>query len=166
MKDTRVAVLAAIFCGGFIAGTLDIGAASLINWLSPVIILHAIASGLLGKASFHDGAPAALLGLGLQWAMSLVIAAVYVLGVLRLSALTHHWMAGGVVYGCVIFLVMNYVVVPLSAAPFSPHFHILKILENLAAMIIFGVIVAFCARHFHLSATAGAQMQVTKDNET
>ena len=99
MKDTRVAVLAAIFCGGFIAGTLDIGAASLINWLSPVIILRAIASGLLGKASFHDGAPAALLGLGLQWAMSLVIAAVYALGALRLSALTHHWMAGGVVYG-------------------------------------------------------------------
>ena len=166
MKDTRVTVLAAIFCGGFIAGTLDIGAASLINWLSPVIILHAIASGLLGKAAFHNGARAALLGLGLQWTMALVIAAVYALAALRLPVLTQRWMAGGVVYGCVIFLVMNYVVVPLSAAPFSPHFHILKILENLAAMIVFGLIVAFCAQHFHLSAAAREQTRVTKDNET
>jgi hypothetical protein len=34
---------------GVIAGTIDIGAAALINGLSPVVILRAVASGLLGK---------------------------------------------------------------------------------------------------------------------
>jgi len=51
MKTEQRALLIAILWGGFVAGTIDIGAAALINRLSPVIILHAIASGLLGKAS-------------------------------------------------------------------------------------------------------------------
>ena len=39
-----------VFAAGLVAGTIDIGAASLINRLSPVVILQAVASGLLGRA--------------------------------------------------------------------------------------------------------------------
>jgi len=37
--------------GGVVAGTLDIGAAALINWASPALILRFVASGLLGKTA-------------------------------------------------------------------------------------------------------------------
>jgi len=47
----------AILLGGLIAGTLDIGAAALINDRSPLVILLVIASGLLGKASFQVDCP-------------------------------------------------------------------------------------------------------------
>jgi hypothetical protein len=56
----------------------------------------------------------------------------------------------------VIFVVMNYVVVPLSAAPFRPRldFHELltaftpyKFVANLLAMILFGLIIAFLMRN-------------------
>ncbi|MGH8306743.1 MAG: hypothetical protein ACRER0_00565 [Gammaproteobacteria bacterium] len=146
MKSMHLTPMAAVLLGGFIAGTIDIGAASLINWLSPIVILRAIASGLLGKAAFHEGVPAALLGLGLQWAMGILIAAIYMLGTYRFTRLRQRWIPMGVGYGAVILIVMNYVVVPLSAAPFKPSSDMLKIAENLLAMILFGLIVAFFAQ--------------------
>lgn len=150
-SDTRAAIKATA-CAGFTAGTIDIGAACLINWLSPVVILHAIASGVLGRPSFHGGAASAVLGLFLQWGMALVIAGVYVAAARRLPWLTRRWIATGIVYGFVIFVIMNYLVVPLSAAA-PPHYftmqHLLhrfpadKFVENLLAMFLFGLIVAF-----------------------
>lgn len=136
----------AILCGGFIAGTIDIGVAALINHYSPVVILHAIASGVLGKASFQAGAPAAWLGLGLQWAMSLLIAAIFVLAATRMAWLRSRWLLAGLAYGVPVYAVMNYVVVPLSAAPFKAPATPSLIVMNLLGMLLFGAIVAFFAR--------------------
>jgi len=148
MNPGRHPKLTAILCGGFIAGTIDIGAAALINRISPFIVLQAIASGLLGKPSFYDGAYSALLGLVLQWAMSLLIAAIYVLAAARVPLLSGNWRVAGVAYGVVVFFVMNYVVVPLSAAWPRHAFTVEKFLENLLAMLVFGLIVAFFERRF------------------
>ncbi|MGH8371958.1 MAG: hypothetical protein ACRETO_04415 [Gammaproteobacteria bacterium] len=135
----------AILLGGFVAGTIDIGAAALIYQISPVIILHAIASGLLGKPAFQGGVGIAILGLLLQWAMSLIIAAIYVFAAGRLTWLNRRWISAGVLYGIVVFVVMNYVVRPLSAAwpPSDFHFHAAKFFENLLAMLLFGFIIAY-----------------------
>jgi len=135
----------AILYGGFVAGSLDILAAALINRVDPLIIMRAIASGLLGRAAFQGGLPVAMLGLLLQWAMSLLIAAIFVFAAARLAWLGRHWVAAGLLYGVVVFVVMEYVVVPLSAAA-KPHFTALSLLENLLAMELFGLIVAFFAR--------------------
>jgi hypothetical protein len=139
--------LNAILLGGFVAGTIDIAAAVLINMISPVIILRFIAGGLLGRPALSGGTPVALLGLVLQWAMSLIIAAVYVLAARRLPILRRRWIVGGLVYGVVIFFVMNYVVVPLSAWGKWPGFTVEKFAENLVAMLLFGLIIAFFARY-------------------
>ena len=106
MTTGRHSVLVSILLGGFVAGTIDIGAATLIGGRGVVFILHAIAGGLLGMASFKEGAGAAALGLLLQWAMSLVIAAVYVLAASRIALLRRWWIAGGLAYGVGIFFVM------------------------------------------------------------
>lgn len=132
----------AVVGGGLLAGTIDIGSACLINSLAPPVILHAIASGVLGAASFRDGMPAALAGLGLQWAMSLLIAGIYVAAASRWALLRRHSIGAGIAYGLVIYIVMNYVVVPLSAAPFAPPRQPIKMFENVLAMILFGLIVA------------------------
>lgn len=147
----------AILYGGLTAGTIDIGSACVINLLSPIVICHAIASGLLGSQSFRGGAASAVLGLFLQWGMALIIAAVYVAAARLLPWLGRRWVAGGLLYGIVVFAVMNYLVVPLSAAA-PPHYftvqHLLhrfpadKFVENLLAMFLFGLIVAFFAQRF------------------
>ena len=140
-------IAVAILLGGLIAGTIDIGAAVLMSGKDTVFILQFIAAGLIGKtASFKGGGGAAVLGLSLQWAMSLIIAAIYVLAGLRLGWLRRAWFAGGLVYGAVVFAVMNYVVRPLSAIGGVPHFTAQSFAENLAAMLLFGLIVAFFAR--------------------
>ena len=147
MPRSRHPVLAAILWGGFVAGTLDIGAASLISGYNPIIILKYIACGLLGKGAMAGGLPEAALGMVLQWAMSLVIAAIFVLLVGRRVAATRQWPVWGVAYGAVVFFVMNYAVVPLSALQKVPHFSVFSFVANLAAMLLFGWIIALFARN-------------------
>jgi len=139
--------LGAILLGGLVAGTLDIGAAALINGIDPLIILRAIASGVLGRAAFQGGLPVSVLGLVLQEAMSLVIAAIYVLAAARLPVLVRRWLPAGLAYGVAIYGVMNFIVVPLSAAPMKLHFAPVKNAEDLAAMLLFGLIIGFCTQY-------------------
>jgi uncharacterized membrane protein YagU involved in acid resistance len=143
---TPHSILGAILLGGFIAGTIDIGAAALINAVSVPVILKAIASGILGKASFKQGIDAESLGVLLQWAMSILIAAIFVVTASRVTILKRQWLAAGLAYGVVVFFVMNYAVVPLSAIGRVPHFTASRFMENLLAMLLFGVIIAFFAR--------------------
>jgi uncharacterized membrane protein YagU involved in acid resistance len=155
LRTARNTVLNTILVAGLVSGTVDIGSAALINGLSPAVILHAIASGLIGRASFHGGAASALLGVLLQWAMAILIAVIYVAATASLPGMRRRWPLTGLIAGIVIFLVMNYLVVPLSAAPFRPQFKLQSLLTaftpykfaaNLIAMILFGLIIAFCAR--------------------
>jgi hypothetical protein len=152
----RKSDLKAILLGGFVAGTIDIVAAALINLVSPILVLRFIAGGLLGRPALAGGASVVLLGLVLQWAMSLVIAAVYVMAARWLPALRRRWIAGGIAYGVLIFFVMNYVVVPLSAWARWPGFTVEKFAENLVAMLLFGLIVAFFTRDSALDAEVTA----------
>jgi uncharacterized membrane protein YagU involved in acid resistance len=145
MNNSRT-LLASALLGGLIAGTIDIGAAALINSTDIPTILKAIAAGLLGKASFEKGVEAEWLGLFLQLAMSIVIAAVFVVAAQRLQLLRRRWMGSGLAYGVIVFVVMNYVVLPLSAVGHIPHFTTAKFLENLLAMLLFGFIIAFFVR--------------------
>lgn len=145
MNDTRSA-LNAILLGGLIAGTLDIGAASLISGRDPGFIMQFIASGLIGKSAFAGGAATIALGFVLQNLMGLVIAAVFVLAARRLPVLRRQWMASGLAYGVVIYVVMNYVVMPLSAVGRSPSFSIEGLIKNGLAMLAFGLIIAWFAR--------------------
>jgi hypothetical protein len=138
--------LGGILLGGIVAASVDIAAACLITGRSVTFILHTIAGGLLGKAAYSGGMRTALLGLALQELMGVIIAAIYALGARMMPVLGRRWIAGGLGYGVVIFFVMNYVVVPLSAWKHVAHFTLPKFLANLAAMLLFGLIVAYFGR--------------------
>ena len=139
-------MLRRILLGGIVAATIDIGAACLITGRSVPFILHTIAGGLLAKAAYSGGMRTALLGLALQLIMGVIIAAIYAVGARLMPPLHRRWIAGGLAYGVIIFFVMNYVVVPLSAWRRVPHFPPPKFLANMAAMLLFGLIVAYFVR--------------------
>lgn len=141
-------VLKSLVYGGLIAGTVDIGAATVINWVSPLVILQAIASGLLGRAAFQGGAGVMLLGLVLQWGMSILIAAFFSFAAALWPALARRWISWGTLYGVIVFIVMNYVVVPLSAASHKWSHPLSWFVENGLAMLVFGWLVAFAAHRF------------------
>jgi hypothetical protein len=161
-KAVRHPGLLAILLGGFIAGTLDIGAAALINLANPLLILKFVAGALLGKPALAGGPSVALLGVVVQWAMSLIIAALYVFAARWLPVLRRRWLASGLAYGVVIFLVMNYVVVPLSAWAKWPRFTAEQFSENMLAMLLFGLIVAYFAQYY----VASDSMRVGRESNT
>ena len=116
--------LRAILLGGLVAGTLDISYACIHSYIrrhtSPVVILQSVASGVLGADAFKGGNKAALLGLVLHFLIATFAAAVYYFASRPLRFLVNHPFICGPVYGICVYLVMNRVVLPLSAISFKP----------------------------------------------
>jgi hypothetical protein len=135
-----------IALGASVIGLADLLAASAINGVAPPRVARAVAAGLLGPAARDGGSPAALLGVGLQVAMSILIAAIYVGLAARVPRLAARPWLAGLLYGIGIFVVMNFVVVPLSAIGRPPHFPSTGVmLLHLSAMLAYGVAVAWLA---------------------
>ena len=85
-------------------------------------ILQTVASGLLGKAAFEGGAPVAALGLACHYAIVIVAAALFYAVARRWAWLRDEPISSGLLYGFGIYVVMNFVVLPLSAYPYPVRF--------------------------------------------
>src|SRR5215216_533109 len=120
----RPRALDTILYGGLVVGILD-GLFALIFYglilgVKPMRIFQSVASGLLGRASYEGGIQSFLLGILLHFVVASCIAAVYYLASLKLPILIRHAVICGVIYGLMAYLVMNYVVIPLSAIGSRP----------------------------------------------
>jgi uncharacterized membrane protein YagU involved in acid resistance len=112
-----------------------------------LVQLQFIASGLLGPAAFAGGLGSALLGLTLHVVFSLVIAAVFILAAMRLPVLRRNLTLGGLLYGVVVYFVMNFVVTPVSAAPPPEAVMMWVIVEGIIGhALTIGLPLAFIAR--------------------
>lgn len=110
--------------GGGIAGLLDAIYATVVWGViygnNPAGVWQSVAAGLLGKASYEGGHATAVLGLALHFLIALVMALVYVRASRRLPVLLARPVLMGALYGVALYLVMNFIVVPLSAIGFRP----------------------------------------------
>jgi hypothetical protein len=145
----------AILVGGGVAGALDIVYACVRGsqaGVSAERVLQSVASGLLGRPAFDGGTATAALGLGLHFAMTTLMAAIYVGAATRLPLLRGHWWLVGPAYGAAIYVVMNRIVVPLSAFPGKPF---ALNLSGLAVHMFFvGLPIAFAAARWAPAAAA------------
>ena len=116
--------LLAAALGGGVGGLLDIVYAIVLWGMvlggTPTGVLQSIAAGLLGKAAYEGGAATAALGLALHFFIAFVMALVYVAVAARLRLLTRRPWICGALYGVLLFVIMNFVVVPLSAIGWRP----------------------------------------------
>ena len=85
-----------------------------------VSVLQYVASGAMGNAAFTGGPATALLGLVLDFLMTTIIAGVFILSADRIPLLRKHVIPGSLLYGFGVFVVTNFIVLPLSAAPPLP----------------------------------------------
>jgi hypothetical protein len=111
-------VLATILAAGLTAGTLDITAALAVYThfdARSELLLQGIASGVLGKHAFDGGVPTALLGLGLHFAIAMSWALLYYFANRSIIRVRTHPISSGILYGLVVYGVMNHIVIPLSA---------------------------------------------------
>jgi hypothetical protein len=79
-------------------------------------ILQSVAAGLLGESSFTGGAATAALGLALHLLIAVSMSVTYYLVAGRWALLRERAVLCGAGYGLLLYGIMNYVVVPLSAA--------------------------------------------------
>ena len=112
----------ALVTGGLVVGVLDILDAFIFFWLRsgvrPMRILQAISAGVLGRdAAVAGGAATAALGLALHFVIAFGIVMVLYLAARQMPSLVRNPLAAGAVYGVIAYIVMNYVVLPLSATP-------------------------------------------------
>jgi uncharacterized membrane protein YagU involved in acid resistance len=109
----------AIFWGGMACGVLDITQACVAwgiqNHLPPVRIFQSVASGLLGPKAFQGGAQTAALGLFLHFLIAFIWALIYYVASRQIGFLTVKPVIAGLLYGEFVWVMMNCVVVPLSA---------------------------------------------------
>jgi len=149
----RSKALQTILVAGLIAGTLDITAAFLFSGLratnphSPIWVLQSVASGLLGADSFKGGWASAALGAACHYLIALTAAAVFYAASRKLPFLVRHAVVSGLLYGIVVYSVMNFVVLPLSAFPFKLSYPPAVLLRSsLIIMVCVGLPIALVVR--------------------
>jgi hypothetical protein len=118
-ESNRDSILRAIICGGLAAGVFDLAFAIVYfgtKGAKAVNILHSIAGGVLGReAAVQGGYLSASLGLVLHFVISFGAAAVFVMASRWWRFMVSKPAPSGLVYGAVVYFVMSWVVVPLSA---------------------------------------------------
>lgn len=113
--------------------------------LAPARLLQNIASGLLGKPAFVGGINTVLLGALLHYVMMFMMVGAYYLVARRFTGLCNYPWRYGSLYGVLLYIVMNEIVLPLSAAPKTP-FVMSWIVSSIVVHWLIGVAIAHGAR--------------------
>jgi hypothetical protein len=132
----------AILYGTLVVGTLDAVDAivffGLRSGATPIRIFQSIASGWLGRASYTGGLLSAALGVATHYFIAFGIVATYFACSRRFRLLTRHPILCGIGYGLLVYIVMNRVVIPLSAIG-TASWPALPVLANGLLIHAFGV---------------------------
>jgi len=139
-----------LIAGGIVVGSLDITYAILFwsfRGVAPTRVFQSVAAGILGRDSFNLGMKSALLGAALHYFIAFSIVIVYYIASKWLPLLIEHAVICGIVYGVIVYIVMNYVVIPLSNAARPKTFNLLWVsCSVIVHMFLIGLPAALFAR--------------------
>jgi hypothetical protein len=114
MSTTRALLYGTLAVG--ILDALDAVVFFGLRGVQPIRIFQSIASGLQGRAAFSGGMASAALGVALHFFIAFLIVAVFFVASRRFPALMRAPILSGLLYGIGAYMVMQYIVIPLSAA--------------------------------------------------
>lgn len=146
---TRHSRLKTILIAGLVAGTLDISAAIIIlAKMKAAGTFRFIASGVFGDAAFSGGWDMVVWGLILHYFIAMSFAAAYALLYPRIVFLQKFRFVAGILYGILVWCVMNLLVVPSSQAPHGP-LEFASVLKNMTILIVcIGLPIALITNYF------------------
>jgi len=125
-----------VFLISLIAGTLDgLVAVIFLAKMNFTGVFQYIASAILGNAAFTGGTKTAIIGLALHYFIAFSFTLLYTFAGTKIALLKQHFILSGVIYGLVVWTVMNLIIVPLTKIPATP-FHYEKAVLN-AVILIF-----------------------------
>ena len=136
---------------GLVAGTLDIADNLIFNQfrgISPIRVFQYIASGLIGMKSFQLGLASVALGVLIHYTIALFWTGVFYTASRKFSILVRRPVICGLLYGVVVYLVMNFVILPLSRVPPRPAAVTLpsRINAVLALLLFIGLTISLLTR--------------------
>jgi uncharacterized membrane protein YagU involved in acid resistance len=108
-------------------------------------VMQNVAAGLLGKRAFLGGGNTVAMGVLLNYGIMAVMVSVYYVVARRVAALVQRPWLCGALYGATLYIVMNLIVVPLSAVP-KPPVVVSWIVSSIVLHLIIGIAIAFSAR--------------------
>lgn len=130
---------------GVLAAALDIAFTFVFRGregASPAQLLRGIAGAVLGPSAFTLGSWTVALGAALHFSIAVCAAFVYWAASRRLSVLTRRPLSCGAAFGVAMYLVMHFVVLPLSRLPFRPP-ALPDVLGDLFShIVLFGIVIA------------------------
>ena len=145
--------MAAVVWGGLISGTLDliyVVTFVSIRGLNPIVVPQAIASGLFGLKSFEGGVRTAVIGVALEFFITFVATGIYWLASRKIAFLTERAVVAGLLYGVAIYFFMNFIVVPLSAAPHFKRTAFSTTCDFIVHMLFIGLPMALAVRRYSI----------------
>jgi hypothetical protein len=151
--NTKNSLLTAIAITGFIAGLLDIIAACTSYYISsgngPMNVLLYISCGALGTDAFSGGLPIALLGLVFHFVIAYLFTIIFFAAYPKINLLAKNKIIAGLLYGLVVWVIMNQVVLPLSKVPQSPFLLAEAIKGALILMFAVGLPISLGAHRYY-----------------
>lgn len=139
-----------VFAGGMLVGSLDLVFAcawwAIAADVAPTRIFQSIAAGVYGAASFEGGLRTASVGGVLHYAIATAMVFAYARAATHWRGLARQPWRWGPLYGVLLYALMNYVVVPLSAADSPSKFNAPWVFASIAMHMAIGVICALVAR--------------------
>jgi hypothetical protein len=152
MPKSPIAPVRAILGSGALIGLMDGAAASvfaLARGGTPAGVFRYVASGVFGKSSLTGGSQMVAWGVLFHLIVATGWTALYFLIAPKVRFLTTHWLVAGMSYGLLVWLAMNFLVVPMSNASPAP----VRLTAGTAIMIlihlfVIGVPIALLAKRF------------------
>ena len=124
---------------GLIVGTLDILAAFLYYFIksgnNPLRILKFIAGGVFGEKAFTGNNTMYWIGLLLHYLIAFCFTLLFLFVFSKLQFLKNNLLLRGIIYGILVWAIMNFLVVPLSQLP-ARSFEPLNSFINLVILIV------------------------------
>ena len=149
----KITALLTVLWIGLVAGTLDITDNLVFNQfrgITPKMVFQYIASGLIGMKAFQIGVASVALGVAIHYAIALTWTAVFYAASRKFAILIRRPVLSGLVYGGTVYLLMNFVVLPLSRVPHPPAAVTLASRINgvLAILLFIGLTISFLTRRY------------------
>ena len=150
MNPKPISLPAAILLSGLIVGIFDAIAASVFSYgfsgASPDKVFRYVASGVFGKEALTGGMPVAAWGLFFHFIVATGWTTLFYLLRPKIAFLSSSKYTAGIGYGIFIWLMMNFVVVPLSNVPPSTfHFTMRTAVMIMIHMFVIGVPISYLA---------------------
>ncbi|HYG19295.1 MAG TPA: DUF1440 domain-containing protein [Ohtaekwangia sp.] len=145
----KQSLFGAILTTGLLVGTLDIVTAMIVYNVGPAQIFPFITSGAFGNEAFSGSFIMIFWGIVFHYFIAFAWTVVFFLMVPKVAILRKRAVLNGLLYGIVIWLVMNMIILPLSRLSQAPLNFKAAVIGAAILMVMVGLPIAMLAQRYY-----------------